>query len=119
MFNPTKPIFIQVAEIIENQILDGSLQPHDQTPSTNEFQQIYAINPATARKGLNLLIEDNVLYKKRGLGMFVSDDAKAIIVKKRQDIFFNEKIPALLNEMARLNIAVETFIEKLSEVNHA
>ena len=64
-FTQDKPIFQQVAEFIENQILDGLLLPEEQTPSTNEFQKIYEINPATARKGLNLLVDEGIIYIKR------------------------------------------------------
>ena len=82
-FTQDKPIFQQVAEFIENQILDGLLLPEEQTPSTNEFQKYTEINPATARKGLNLLVDEGIIYKKRGLGMYVSKNAKEIILTKK------------------------------------
>ncbi|MDY2986159.1 MAG: GntR family transcriptional regulator [Peptoniphilus sp.] len=103
-FTQDKPIFQQVAEFIENQILDGLLLPEEQTPSTNEFQKIYEINPATARKGLNLLVDEGIIYKKRGLGMYVSKNAKEIILTKRQEEFFNTHIPQIIKELKRINI---------------
>ncbi|SUB75460.1 GntR family transcriptional regulator [Peptoniphilus indolicus] len=103
-FTQDKPIFQQVAEFIENQILDGLLLPDEQTPSTNEFQKIYEINPATARKGLNILVDEGIIYKKRGMGMYVSENAKEIILNKRQEEFFNTHIPQIIKELKRINI---------------
>lgn len=109
-FTQDKPIFLQVAEFIENQILDEFLLPGDQTPSTTEFQKIYEINPATARKGLNILVDEEIIYKKRGMGMYVADNAKEIILEKRQEEFFNAHIPQLIKELKRLNISPEKLI---------
>lgn len=105
-FTQDKPIFQQVAEFIENQILDGLLLPDEQTPSTNEFQKIYEINPATARKGLNILVDEGIIYKKRGMGMYVSENAKEIILNKRQEEFFNTHIPQIIKELKRINITL-------------
>lgn len=75
-FNNEKPIFQQIRERVENAILDGQLQPEDRLPSTNEFAKEYQINPATAGKGVNELVDKGLIYKKRGVGMFVHPDAK-------------------------------------------
>ena len=82
-----KLIFEQVADMVEDQILDDLLKAGDQSPSTTEFSNVYGINPATARKGLNILVDQGILYKKRGMGMFVTDDAKKIIIRKRKDAY--------------------------------
>ena len=74
--NSDKSIYIQIAETIENEILLENLKEDEQAPSTNQFAQLYQINPATARKGLNLLVDEGILYKKRGLGMFVAKGAR-------------------------------------------
>ena len=103
--NSDKSIYIQIAEIVENDILLENLKDGDQAPSTNEFSKIYGINPATARKGLNILIDEDVLFKKRGLGMFVSQGARKIVLKKRQDIFLNERLPEIMKEANRLEIS--------------
>lgn len=108
--NSDKSIYIQIAEAIENDILLGNLEEEDQAPSTNEFARVYSINPATARKGLNILVDEEILYKKRGLGMFVSAGARKKILEKRQEIFFQEAIPDLINEAARLEISLEDLI---------
>lgn len=116
-FNQDKPIFIQVAEAIENQILDGLLKPEEQTPSTNDFQRVYQINPATARKGLNILVDEGILYKKRGMGMYVSEDAMEKITNKRQKEFFTTHIPELVKEIKRLNIPMDKLIEEIKKVD--
>lgn len=99
-----KSIYIQIAEIIENDILSGNLQEEEQAPSTNEFAKVYNINPSTARKGLNILVDEGILYKKRGIGMFVRKDGRKKILKKRQDKFFKEKLPNVIKEAERLEI---------------
>lgn len=116
-FNQDKPIFIQVAEAIENQILDGLLKPEEQTPSTNDFQRVYQINPATARKGLNILVDEGILYKKRGMGMYVSEDAMEKITNKRQKEFFTTHIPELIKEIKRLNIPMDKLIKEIKKVD--
>ena len=69
MFSDGRPIFLQIAEMIENDIVAGNLGEESQVPSTNEFAAMYRINPATAAKGINLLVEDGILHKRRGIGM--------------------------------------------------
>ncbi len=110
-----KSIYIQIAEAIENDILLGNLKEEDQAPSTNEFARIYQINPATARKGLNLLVDEGVLYKKRGLGMFVAEGAKRKVLKKRQEVFFKEILPEIILETQRLEIPVDEVIKFLKD----
>lgn len=108
-----KSIYIQIAEKIENDILAGNLDQEEQAPSTNEFSKVYGINPATARKGLNILVDEGLLYKKRGLGMFVSPGAKKKILKKRQETFFQEVVPNLIREAERLEISIEEVIQSM------
>lgn len=113
--NSGTSIYIQIAETIENEILTGNLKENEQAPSTNQFASLYQINPATARKGLNLLVDEGILYKKRGLGMFVKENSKKTILKKRQERFFKDTLPKILKEAERLNISIEEitdYIEK-------
>ena len=105
--NSNKSIYIQIAEAIETEILIGNLKTNEQAPSTNQFASVYQINPATARKGLNLLVDDGILYKKRGLGMFVEENARKRILNKRQEVFFKETLPEVLEEANRLEINVK------------
>lgn len=105
--NDEKPIYQQIRERIEDAILDGLLQPEDRIPSTNEFAKEYQINPATAGKGVNELVEKGVIYKKRGVGMFVSTDARSILIAERKDSFFMQHIEPLKKEATRLCISDE------------
>ena len=113
--NSDKSIYVQISEIIENEILIGNLKEDEQAPSTNQFAHIYNINPATARKGLNLLVEKDILYKKRGLGMFVAQGARKKIISKRQSIFYEEVLPRVMEEADRLEISLDEIIYNIKK----
>ncbi|WMM24969.1 GntR family transcriptional regulator [Tissierella sp. MB52-C2] len=113
--NSDKSIYVQIAEIIENDILMGHLKEEEQSPSTNQFAKIYQINPATAGKGLNILVDEGILYKKRGIGMFVAEGARKKIIKKRQGSFFKEILPDIMVEASRLEITKEEIVEFIKE----
>jgi GntR family transcriptional regulator len=111
----SRPIFLQIAEQIENDIISGALDEETQVPSTNEFAAFHRINPATAGKGVNLLVDDGILYKKRGIGMFVAAGARAQLVAKRRDQFSTQYIRPLVDEAAKLGISpadLATMIQK-------
>jgi GntR family transcriptional regulator len=101
----SRPIFVQIAEQIENDIIAGALAEETQVPSTNEFAAFYRINPATALKGVNLLVDEGILYKKRGIGMFVAEGAQALLIAERRDVFREEFVRPLLTEAAKLGIS--------------
>ena len=101
----SRPIFIQIAEQIENDIIGGALAEETQVPSINEFAAFYRINPATALKGVNLLVDNGILYKKRGIGMFVAEGARARLVGTRRDQFEAEYVQPLIAEAAKLGIS--------------
>ena len=105
-----KPIFIQIAEGIEDGILTGAFPEESQIPSITEFSVNYKINPATALKGINLLVDENIIYKKRGVGMFVPEGAVQKLRKKRQDQFYTNYISSLIDEARRLGISSEDVI---------
>lgn len=109
----TIPIYLQISQFIENEILNARLQVDDKVPSTNEFSKVMNVNPATAGKGLNELVDQGILYKKRGLGMFVTPEAKGIILAKRKSNFIKEFLPQFLKEAKRLNITEEEIIEMI------
>lgn len=115
-----KPIFIQIAEYITDGILNGTMKEGEQVPSTNQFAVRFRINPATAAKGINQLVEEGILFKKRGVGMFVAEDAKRILLTKHQDKFFGEYITPLLQEAKKLGLSTDEIISfiKKGDVNH-
>ncbi|MFD2331189.1 GntR family transcriptional regulator [Cohnella sp. GCM10020058] len=104
LIDDSRPIFVQIAERIENDIIEGALPEESQVPSTNQFAAFYQINPATAAKGVNLLTEQGILYKKRGIGMFVAAGAKARLVEKRKEQFFEQYVVAMMREAEKLGI---------------
>ena len=99
------PIFRQVADEIENAIVDGSLAEEAQAPSSNELAAFHRINPATAAKGLNQLVADGVLYKRRGVGMFVATGARDQLLKRRRSEFADQYVRPLMAEAAKLGIS--------------
>ena len=107
MIDDSKPIFLQIAEMIENDIVDGRLAEEAQVPSTNEFAAFHRINPATAAKGVNLLVDDGILYKRRGIGMFVATGARAILIGRRRDDFYEQYVRPLAREARKLGIGAE------------
>ncbi|MEU5840381.1 GntR family transcriptional regulator [Rhodococcus sp. NPDC047139] len=102
-----KPLFRQIAEIIENSIVDGSLEEEAQVPSTNELAAFHRINPATAAKGLNALVAEGILYKKRGIGMFVTTGARDKLVARRRDRFARQYVVPLVVEAEKLGIDID------------
>lgn len=114
LLNQEKSIYLQIKEMIERDILRDILLEEERVPSTNELAKLYAINPATAAKGVNLLVDEGILYKKRGIGMFVAAGAKEAIRKKRREHFFEDYIKAMLAEAANLGISKEELIEMIA-----
>jgi GntR family transcriptional regulator len=109
----SRPIFQQIAEQIENDIISGVLPEESQVPSTNEFAAFHRINPATAGKGVNLLVDTGVLYKKRGIGMFVSSGARARLTAQRAHQFSERFIRPLLLEAEKLGITPQQLTEMI------
>ena len=110
-----KSIYIQISEMIENDILRDIILEEERIPSTNEFAKLYSINPATAAKGINILVDSGILYKKRGIGMFVSKGAKERIMETRKEQFFENYISTLLAEAKSLGITKEELIKMIEE----
>jgi GntR family transcriptional regulator len=110
-----RPLFLQIAEQIENSIVGGSLAADTQVPSTNELAAFHRINPATAAKGINQLVADGILYKRRGIGMFVAADARAQLLERRRENFTRQYLAPLMAEADKLGMGAEE-IKKLIEV---
>ncbi|MCK5128768.1 MAG: GntR family transcriptional regulator [Clostridiales bacterium] len=100
----TVPIYIQIAQGIENDIINGILIENESAYSQYQISREYQINPATAAKGINILVQEGILFKKRGLGMFVSIGAGGAIKRKRKEIFFNTTIDNFMQEAKKLSI---------------
>lgn len=108
--NIDKPIFIQIAEQLEDSIFTGVFPEETKIPSTNEISALLNINPHTVLKGMNMLVDEEIIYKKRGLGMFVKDGAVEKIRQKRQGQFYNQYIATLIEEASKLKMTKEEII---------
>jgi len=110
------PIYIQIGEWLENQIIDGELEADGKVYSQYQLAEIFNVNPATAGKGITILFEENLLYKKRGLGMFVEPVAKEKILEKRKTHFLHEKVEKLVVEAKRLDVSEQQLINMMKKL---
>ncbi|HEY8045662.1 MAG TPA: GntR family transcriptional regulator [Streptosporangiaceae bacterium] len=104
------PLFVQIAEQLADDIVDGVLAEGARVPSTNELAAFYRINPATAAKGINLLVDDGVLEKRRGIGMFVAAGATEQLRAGRRKRFAEQYVDPMLAEAGRLGIDNDTLV---------
>ncbi|MCH8560078.1 GntR family transcriptional regulator [Nesterenkonia sp. LB17] len=108
-----RALFVQIAEQLEASVLDGSLAEGERAPSTNELASFHRINPATAAKGLNLLVDRGILLKRRGLGMFVAPGAREILIAQRRQQFATHYLDPIITEARTVGLSVDTIIEML------
>lgn len=108
-----RPIYLELASEIEDSILSGAFKEGTQIPSTTEISVNFKINPATALKGINLLVGEGIIYKKRGLGMFVSDGAVEKIRGKRKQEFYESFIYSLISEAKKLSVSKEEILDMI------
>ena len=106
-------IYLQIAQMLEDDILRGVYREEEQVPSTNELARGYNINPATAAKGINLLVADGILYKRRGIGMFVSKGAEEAVKQKRRDAFYDGYVKPLVKEGASLRLTGQELLDMI------
>lgn len=107
-------IYLQIAKMLEDGILRGIYPEETQVPSTNELAKTLRINPATGAKGLNLLVEEGILYKRRGIGMFVAEGAVERIRAKRREEFMEQYVKPLAAEARKLGLTAEELQAMLS-----
>jgi DNA-binding transcriptional regulator YhcF (GntR family) len=112
-FNDGSPIYRQIAEQIKGQILAGSLTGDERVMSTNEYAAAYRINPATAAKAFTQLVDEGILYKQRGVGMFVSADAPDRLRQQHRDRFFTDVVDPMVDRAHTLGIRIEDVIAHL------
>ena len=113
--NDHEPIFIQISKAIEDEILSDSIKEEMQVPSTTELSKFYKINPATVLKGVNILVDKEILFKKRGIGMFVSKGAKEIIKNGRKENFKELYLKDLISEAKKLGITKKELLDMISD----
>ena len=109
-FEDERPIFVQIADGIEDAILTGAFEESGQIPSITELSVSYKINPATALKGISILVDEGIIFKKRGVGMFVAPGAVSKLRDNRKVLFFDHYIKKLIEEAKKLGITNEEIL---------
>lgn len=109
------PLFVRISQEIEHQVLSGALSEDSQVPSTNELAAFHCVNPATAAKGVSLLVDQGLLYRKRGVGVFVSRGARKQLVTARQKAFRDEYVRPMVREAGSLDLQPGDVLQMVSE----
>jgi GntR family transcriptional regulator len=115
VFDDRSPIYLQIAEQIKNDIVTGALGEDEQVMSTNQYASFYRINPATAAKGFAQLVDEGVLYKKRGIGMFVSPNARELLRKDRRDRFFTGVVDPMVAEARAIGVPLKDVVRRIEK----
>ena len=115
MFDDRSPIYRQIADRIKADVLSGALDGDEQVMSTNQYAAFYRINPATVAKAFQQLVDEDVLYKKRGIGMFVSPDARARLRNQRRERFFADVVDPMLAEARMVGVGVDEIVTYLKD----
>ena len=118
MLDDGAPIFSQVADRLAEEIAEGALAEGDRVPSSNELAAFYRINPATAAKGINVLADDGLLEKRRGIGMFVAAGARERVLGARRQSFAERYVVPLVAEASRLGIDADELVALIRETSH-
>ncbi|WP_096439104.1 GntR family transcriptional regulator [Alteribacter populi] len=115
-FHDKKPIFLQIKEKIADQIVNDQLKEHDQIPSTNQLVHFYKVNHITVSKGITLLVDEGIIYKKRGVGMFVAEGAKEKLFQQRKEAFAGEFVLPMIQEADKLNLSEKDITALIKEI---
>ena len=115
LFDQDKPIYLQIREKIEDQIVNQQLKEGEQAPSTNQLVSFYKINHATVSKGVNQLVEEGILFKKRGIGMFVAEGAREMLIQKRKDAFLDNYVVGIVQEAEKLGISTQELFDLIKK----
>jgi DNA-binding transcriptional regulator YhcF (GntR family) len=115
VFDDRSPIYQQIAERIKEQILSGALREEEQVMSTNQYAAFYRINPATAAKGFHQLVEEGILHKRRGIGMFVSPHAREQLRGQRRERFFVDLVDPMVAQANLLDIPLTEIVRRIQK----
>ena len=114
MRKDAEKIYLKIAQALEDDILSGLIREHELVPSTNQYADFYKINPATVAKGVGILHKEGILYKKRGVGLYVSDGARERILEERRRNFRESFIAPLIAEAHRVGISKRDLVAMLT-----
>ena len=118
MFDDHSPIYRQIADQIKQDILRGALQEEEQVMSTNQYAAFYRINPATAAKAFQQLVDEGILYKKRGIGMFVTPGSRDALLAQHRDRFFADIVDPMVAEARAIGIPVDEVVRRIEQLAH-
>ena len=110
------PIYIRIVEGFKDAILNKSIKEEEQIPSTTYLSKEYKINIATVNKAVNILVNEGLVYKKRGIGMFVKKGALNKLIEERRKVFKERYVVATLKEAKRLNYSINELQDIVKEV---
>ena len=116
VFDDRSPIYRQIAEQIKTDILSGALREEEQVMSTNQYAAFYRINPATAAKAFQQLVDEGILYKKRGIGMFVSSGSSDALRAQRRERFFSEVVEPMVAEAKTIGIPLDEVMRRIEQL---
>ncbi len=114
-WNDSTPIYRQLRERVVAMILDGVLKQGDALPSVRQVAADFQINPITVSKAYQELVDENLVEKRRGLGMYVTDGARAALLKSERERFLNEEWPLLSARLERMGLDLETLLAKAAK----
>ena len=117
MLDDVTPLFSQVSEQLAEQIAEGEVVEGERVPSSKELATYYRINPATAAKGINLLIDEGLLEKRRGVGMFVAAGARERLLQARRERFATRYVEPMVAEAKRLGIEPRILAEMIDSLS--
>jgi GntR family transcriptional regulator len=113
LFDSRSPIYQQIADQIRTDVLHGTLEEDQQIMSTNQYAELFRINPATAAKAFQELVDDGILYKRRGIGMFVAPGARDTLRAQRRERFFTEVVDPMVVEAQAIGIPLAQVVEHI------
>jgi GntR family transcriptional regulator len=116
VFDDGSPIYRQIAERIRADILSGALAGDEQVMSTTQYATHYRINPATAAKAFGELVDEGVLYKRRGVGMFVGPDARDQLRSDHRSRFLDDVVAPMVTEAVAIGVPLEEVIAHVRDL---
>jgi GntR family transcriptional regulator len=115
-FDDRSPIYRQIADRIEAEVLSGALAGDEQVMSTNKYAAFHRINPATVNKAFQQLVDDGILYKRRGIGMFVSPQARQTLRARRRKTFFTDVVDPMVAQARAIGIDMSELVERINQL---
>ncbi len=109
-----KPVFVQIVEMVEDDILSGVYQTDEMIISTTQISKLLKVNPTTAVKAVGILASRGIVYKKRGLGMAVSPEAKALILAQRKEQFYTQALPEFMDDAEKIGITKQELAQMIT-----